>query len=448
MKRTKTLLTGLMLSTALAGAAAADNIRVWTMEVQPERMAIQAEMAAAFTAATGHTVELIPVEESDIQTRATAAFAAGDLPDVLNHTVQHLLPYAEAGLLDTAAADEVVNDLGIDTFAAGPIRMASSDGEIVSVPTDGWTQMVVYRNDLFEASGLSAPTSYEAIRAGIAALHNPPEMYGFVAATKIDEGYMMQLIEHLSLATGYSPVNADGSINEDTTNLKQLLEMYKELVMASPEGDLYWSQSRELYLDGKAAMIIWSPSILDELGGLRDSAPVTINDDPTSKELAASTGFATMVAGPGNADGAAWSDVRYMGITADANTEVAQEFVKFLLSEGYDEWLSQAPEGKFPVRKGPEVGSTDYEMAWAGLDVGVDRRASLADIYPQQVIDDIVAGLSVGSRWGVDDGQLAPASAIINSQIMSRVIREMTDGDLSVDEAADKIVAEHKALGL
>jgi multiple sugar transport system substrate-binding protein len=448
MKRTTTLLTGLMLSTALAGAAAADNIRVWTMEVQPERMAIQQELADAFTAATGHTVELIPVEESDIQTRATAAFAAGDLPDVLNHTVQHLLPYAEAGLLDTAAADEVVNDLGVDTFAAGPIRMASSDGEIVSVPTDGWTQMVVYRNDLFEANGLAAPTSYDAIRAGIAALHNPPEMYGFVAATKIDEGYMMQLIEHLSLATGYSPVNADGSINEDTTNLKQLLEMYKELVMASPEGDLYWSQSRELYLDGKAAMIIWSPSILDELGGLRDSAPVTINDDPTSKELAASTGFATMVAGPGNADGAAWSDVRYMGITADANTEVAQEFVKFLLSEGYDEWLSQAPEGKFPVRKGPEVGSTDYEMAWADLDVGVDRRASLADIYPQQVIDDIVAGLSVGSRWGVDDGQLAPASAIINSQIMSRVIREMTDGDLSVDEAADKIVAEHKALGL
>lgn len=448
MKRTTTLISGLLLSTALIGAAAADTIRVWTMEVQPERMAIQEKMAADFNAATGHVVELIPVEESDIQTRATAAFAAGDLPDVLNHTVQHLLPYAEAGLLDTAAADEVVNDLGVDTFAQGPIRMASSDGEIVSVPTDGWTQMVVYRNDLFEANGLAAPTSYDAIRAGIAKLHNPPEMYGFVAATKIDEGYMMQLIEHLSLATGYTPVNADGSVNEDTTNLVQLLELYNELVAASPEGDLYWSQSRELYLDGKAAMVIWSPSILDELGGLRDSAPVTINDDPTTKELAGNTGFATMVSGPGNGDGAAWSDVRYMGITADANTEVAQEFVKFLLSEGYGDWLSQAPEGKFPVRKGPSAGSTEYEATWAGLDVGVDRKAPLGDIYPQSVIDDIVAGLSVGDRWGVDSGQLAAASTIINSQIMSRVIREMTDGELSVQEAADKIVAEHKALGL
>jgi len=93
-------------------------------------------------------------------------------------------------------------------------------------------------------------------------------------------------------------------------------------------------------------------------------------------------------------------------------------------------------------------GQVPFEMTWAGLDVGVDRKAPLGDIYPQQVIDDIVAGLSVGDRWGVADGQLATASKIVNSQIMSRVIREMTDGDLSVQDAADKIVAEHMALDL
>jgi len=448
MKRLTSIGAGLLLSTALMTAAHADTIRFWTMEVQPERMAVQEEMIAGFKAATGHDVELIPIEESDIQTRATAAFAAGDLPDVLNHTVQHLLPYAEAGILDTAAATEVVEDLGLDSFAEGPVRMAMSDGEIVSVPTDGWTQLVVYRKDLFEAAGLEAPNSFENIAAAIDALHNPAEQYGFVAATKIDEGYMMQLIEHLSLAAGYSPINADGTVNEDTTNLVTMLDLYKKMVDASPEGDLYWSQSRELYLDGKAAMVIWSPSILDELGGLRDSAPVTISDDPTTKELAGNTGFVTVLSGPGNADGAAYADVRYLGITADANTEVAQEFVKYVVSEGYGNWLSQAPEGKFPVRKGTGGGDTSYEALWAGLDVGVDRKAPLADIYPQQVIDDIVAGLSVGDRWGVADGQLATASKIVNAQIMSQVIRQMTDGDLSVQEAADKIVAEHKALGL
>ena len=448
MNYTTKLMAGLLASTVLAGAASAENIRFWTMEVQPERIAVQEEMIAGFEAASGHTVEIIPVEESDIQTRATAAFAAGDLPDVINLTVSHILPYSEAGLLDAGAASEVMDNLGVDTFAEGPVGMAMSDGEIVAVPTDGWTQMVVYRADLFEAVRLDAPSSYDAINAAMAALHNPPEMYGFVAATKIDEGYMMQLIEHLSLATGYSPINADGSINEDTTHLVEMLGLYKNLVANSPEGDLYWSQSRELYLDGKAAMVIWSPSILDELGGLRDSAPVTINDDPTTRALAEMTGFATVISGPGNPEGSAWADVRYLGITADANTSAAQEFVEYVMSEGYGKWLSQAPEGKFPVRRGTSAGDTSFETEWAALNVGVDRKAPLGDIYPQSVIDDIVAGLSVGDRWGVADGQLATASKIINSQIMSRVIREMTDGDLTVQEAADKIVAEHKALDL
>ena len=121
-------------------------------------------------AATGHTVEIIPVEESDIQTRATAAFAAGDLPNVINLTVNHILPYSEAGLLDTAAASEVMDNLGVDSFAQGPVAMSMSDGEIVAVPTDGWTQLVVYRADMFKAAGLAAPTTFDAMTA----LHNPP----------------------------------------------------------------------------------------------------------------------------------------------------------------------------------------------------------------------------------------------------------------------------------
>ena len=64
-----------------------------------------------------------------------------------------------------------MDNLGIDTFASGPVAMAMSDGEIVAVPTDGWTQLVVYRNDLFEAAGLEAPTTFAAMNAAMTALH-------------------------------------------------------------------------------------------------------------------------------------------------------------------------------------------------------------------------------------------------------------------------------------
>jgi len=440
------LLSAAVLASVIAMPVNADSIKFWTMEIQPDRMEIQEKLAASFEEATGHSVEVIPVEEAEIATRTTAAFAAGELPDVLNHTVQHLLPFAEAGVLDTGAATDVVNKLGVDSYAEGAVNMAKSDGEIVSVPTDGWTQLVVYRSDLFEEAGLAAPKSFADIEAAIEKLHNPPEMYGFVAATKIDETYMMQLIEHISLAAGYSPVNDDGSINEDTEALKEVLGFYKTIADASPEGELFWKQSREQYLDGKAAMIIWSPSLLDELGGLRDDAPVTYAEDPTSKELAEKTGFVTVFSGPGNDAGAAYADVRYLGITADANTDVAARFVEYVVSEGYGDWLSQAPEGKFPVRRGEAAGSTAFEEMWATLPVGVDRKAPLGDIYPKAVIDDIVAGLTVGDRWGVESGNLETASNIVNARVMSQVIRQFIDGELSIDDAAAMIVEKHKAL--
>ncbi len=446
MKKMNIFGASVLLSATMISSVFADEITMWTMEEQPDRMARQQQIADDFKAATGHTVNVVAVTEKDVATRATAAFAAGELPDVLNHTVQHLLPFAEAGMLDAGAATDLIEDLGQNTFASGPLNMAMSDGEIVSVPTDGWTQLVVYRKDLFEANGLSAPKTFADIEAAIAALHNPPSMYGFVAATKIDETYMMQLIEHISLAAGYSPVNADGSVNEDTEALKTVLSFYKTIADASPEGDLYWKQSREQYLGGNAAMIIWSPSLLDELGGLRDSAPVTINNDPTTKELAKDTGFVTVFAGPGNDAGAAYADVRYLGITADANTDVAAEFVKFVVSKGYGDWLGMAPEGKFPVRSGTFGGNKDYENLWASLDVGVDRKEPLANIYPKQVINSIIEGLSVGDRWGVADGQLATASKMVNSRVMSQVIRKYIDGEISLDDAAAEIVAKHKAL--
>jgi len=145
---------------------------------------------------------------------------------------------------------------------------------------------VVYRKDLFEAHGLNPPNSYANIEAALEKLHNPPSMYGFVAPNKIDEAFMSQVLEHVFLSNGVSPVNQQGLQELDEKATVEVLNFYKKIQDASPEGELFWKQSREMFFAGQAAMIIWSPFILDELAGLRDSAPPTINSDPTSKELA------------------------------------------------------------------------------------------------------------------------------------------------------------------
>ncbi|WP_411891954.1 ABC transporter substrate-binding protein [Yoonia sp. SDW83-1] len=424
------LKSGAAVVIALAATAvSAEELRFWTTEEQPERLARQEAMAGEFAAATGHTVEVIPVSENDLGTRTTAAFAAGDLPDVIYHTLQYAAPWAEAGILDTDAATDVVEMLGADTFAPGALNMATVDGGYASVPVDGWTQMLVYRADLFAEKGLEPPNSYANVLTAVEALHNPPEMYGFVAATKIDENFMSQVLEHVFLANGVSPVGPDGVQELDEAATIEVLEFYKAIAEASPPGDLYWDQSRTLYFSGNAAMIIWSPFILDELAGLRDSAPPTINDDPETRDLAAATGVVTNFAGPSNPDGAAWGDVRYFGITSDASTDAAMEFVQYSMSEGYGATLAIAPEGKFPVRRGTADNPTAFADLWATLDVGVDRRAPLGDLYEASMIEEIVGGLDVAQRWGVADGQLTAASAIINSQVINRLVREFIDGE-------------------
>ncbi|WP_417267980.1 ABC transporter substrate-binding protein [Celeribacter baekdonensis] len=446
MRLTKlTLMTTAATALALSSlGASADTLRFWTTEEQPERLARQEAMAADFEAKTGHTVEVIPVTESDLGTRATAAFAAGDLPDVIYHPLQYALPWAEAGILDTDAAADVIEELDVDTFAPGALAMAAIDDGYASVPVDGWTQMIIYRKDLFDAAGLAAPTSYAAVEAALAKLHNPPEMYGFVAATKVDENFMSQVLEHVFLANGVSPVGPDGFKPLDVAKTTEVLDFYKAIADASPPGDLYWDQSRTLYFSGNAAMIIWSPFILDELAGLRDSAPPTINDDPTSPELASKTGIVTTFAGPSNPDGAAWGDIRYFGITSDASTDAAEEFVKYSMDEGYTQTLSIAPEGKFPVRRGNAEDPEAFSKAWAELPVGVDRKAPLGELYAQDMIDEIVGGLDVAQRWGVKDGQLALASKMINSQVINRVVREYIDGKV---DAATAVAEMNKELG-
>jgi len=425
----------LLISLALFSFGFA-QLTVWTLEGNPERMERQQAIAAAFEAASGIAVEYVPVDASAMNERATAAFAAGDLPDVIYHSLSNTLPWAEAGILDVEASAEAIEALGAGTFAPAALDLVAMDGMAAAVPVSGWTQLVVYRKDLFDAAGLEAPTNFANISAAVEALHNPPSMYGFVAATDPSQEYMMQVLEEFFLANGVSMVDADGNIDMNNAAVIETLEHYKSLVEASPPGNLYWAQSRELYLAGQAAMIVWSPSLLDELAGLRDSAPVTAYDDPTTGELAGQTGFVTNLAGPSNPDGAGWADFRYFGITADANTDAAIQFVEYAMNDGYLDTLSIVPENMFPVRNGNDSDAEAFINGWKQLDVGVDRKAPPS----------LVSGMDTGSRWGFPVGQGALASSIYNSRIIAEIAREYFDGERDAATTAALMQLEIEAM--
>jgi multiple sugar transport system substrate-binding protein len=424
-------LTGLLLS---GGASA--QLTLWTTQVQPERIEVQQQIAADFEAETGISVEIVPVEESAMAERVTAAFGAGDLPDVIYHPISQTIGWADAGILDTLTATDIVENLGADTFTEGALNLVRYNEEYAAVPSDGWTQLLVYRQDLFEEAGLEAPTTFEAIQAAVEVLHNPPEMYGFVAATDPSNDYMMQVLEHFFLANGVTLLDDEGNVDLDNERVVETLEFYKALTDASPAGNLFWEQSRELYFAGQAAMIVWSPFILDELAGLRDEVPVTALDDPTGDALARGSGFVTSVAGPSNPDGAGWASASNWGVTVDADFEAAAQFVEFVMNDAYLTWLSLAPEGLFPVRSGTADAPNSFIEGWQELEVGVDRKAPLSSIYSQEVIDNLLAGLEVGDRWAYAQGQGSLISQLYGTRAMAELVREFTDGERSAEETA------------
>ena len=165
------------------------------------------------------------------------------IPDVI-HTLQYVLPWAEAGILDVDANNDVVKDLGKNTFA-GALKMAKSS-KIAAVPVDGWTQMVVYRKDLFEA-GLKPPTSYANIDAAVKALSSN-DMFGFVAATKTDENFMSQVLEHVLLANGVNIVKKGGIKKQGK---KLALEFYKVIAKLVPQANCTGSNQENFTLQVK-----------------------------------------------------------------------------------------------------------------------------------------------------------------------------------------------------
>ena len=426
----------LTLVVVLVAGLATAQITLWTTEEQPPRMAVQEEIAAAFEAETGISVSVVPVTEGALGERMTAAFAAGEMPDIVYHPLNNTLGWAQEGLLDTFVATEIVEALGEETFSAGSLSLVAFEGEYAAVPVDGWTQMLLYRADLFEEHGLEPPDTFDRILAAIEVLHDPPDMFGFVAATDVGQPYMLQVFEHFALANGVRMVDDEGNITLDSPELVETLEFYRQLADASPAGDLYWQHSRELYQGGQTAMIVWSPFILDALAGLRDDPPVPADDPHYPGWLAENTGFITQLSGPSNPEGAGWADMRYFGITVDADIEAARQFVEFSLTDAYVDTLGVAPQGKFPVRQGTLENPTEFLDAWKQFDVGVDRRAPLSDFYAEEAIEEWIEGLDRGDRWAFRQGEGVLYSRMEGTRVIVDTLREFLDGEHTAEEAS------------
>ncbi|MDJ0703182.1 MAG: extracellular solute-binding protein [Leptolyngbyaceae cyanobacterium MO_188.B28] len=402
-----------------------EKLTFWTPEVEPDRLAIQTTLTERFTAETGIEVEVAPIEEGELASRIVAAAAADALPDVLFLPLDLVITLSENGILDTEAATAAIAALGQETFAAGPLSLVAVEDKFAAVPTDGWGQLLLYRQDWFADNNLAEPNTWEAILTAAQTLHNAPELWSIEVGTDPTQTYTQQVFEQFALSNNCRLVDASGEVNLNTPQCVAVLDFYKQLASDySPPGDIYWLQTRQDFQAGDTSMIIWSPFILDEVAGLRDDAPVTAELNPPLHER---VGIVTAFAGPDSSP-VQWGQVNYLGIAAGASAD-ARRLVEFILAEeNYLDWLAMAPEGKFPLRP-------QFVDGWRQLEIGVDRKAKVTDLYSDQVIDILISGVDNFDRWGFAAGKGACVGSIYGTQTVTQILRRYLDGE--IETAAD-----------
>ena len=208
------------------------SLTFWTAEDNPDRVKATQAIVSRFEQQTHIKVKLVAIGEDQLQSQLTSASAAGSLPDVLAAaSLGFVHSLAADGITDPDAAAAVINTLGRQTFSRRALSLVEANGKPVAVPSDSWTQLLVYRKDLFAKAGLAPPTTFEAIRAAAVKLAGEG-MAGIVAATKPDP-FTQQTFEYLAVSNHCQLVDQAGTI---TLTSKPCLDTSSSMSTSSAVG--------------------------------------------------------------------------------------------------------------------------------------------------------------------------------------------------------------------
>ncbi len=433
-----------------AAGGGGETLTVWNNEFQPDRMAATQDILDEFTEKTGIKTKQVAVPEDQLATLMTNAAAAGELPDVVLATpVQQSQQYAAEEIFDSEAAQAVIDNLGADTFSEKAIELVSRDGVATGVPSDGWGQLLIYRKDLFDKAGLEAPATLEDVTKAAEQL-NGDGMAGITLATAAGDGFTAETFEHVALAEGCQMVDDGGEVTFDSPECVEALRWYGDIASNySVEGAQDVDSTRGTYFAGRAAMMFWSPFLLDGMAGLRnDTKPSCKECKKNPAFLAENSGLVGPLSGSGGTP-SQFGQVSTFNITVDAPTEDAQALVEYLMNDGYVRWLGLSPQGKYPVRFGDDSDPEKFKTAWAELESGVDKKAPLSQFYSEDSIASLGDGVENFQRWGFAQGQGPLMGALGGEQPVANAVADVIGGK-DPAEAAKEVqeTAEELQAGL
>jgi multiple sugar transport system substrate-binding protein len=425
------------------------TISVWILEDEPDRVRATKRDLVGFTKKTGINIRLRALNEDDLAAAVTSARADRTLPDAIQLPLASVHAYAADGLLDSAAAGDVLDRLGDETFSQTALSLVSRDGIPAAVPSDGWGELLIYRKDLFAKAHLPRPQTLEDVENAAKRLDVPGHRAGITLATAPGEAFTAQTFEHVALAAGCQVVDDQGRVRLTSPACERAFRLYVDLARRyAPPGIQDVETTRKAYFAGRAAMIFWSPFLLDAMAGLRGDAVPTCpqcRKDPAF--LAKNSGLVgALGSDDASTPAAQFGELSSWGITTGANTDGARRFVEYMLSDGYLAWLALSPQGKYPVRTGDDSDPERFATAWMHLRSGVERKAPLQRFYGQASIDSLGDGVRSFQRWGFQQGEAALMGALRNQEPITRPLALAIVGAIDPPTAARQAQLEVEAV--
>ena len=410
------------------------ELTIWVNEQSPEHQAMLDELSAEFANRTGTNVAVQLVAPALLPDLVNTAVLSGTLPDLILHPVEHTAGWVANGALDAAAANEVIDRLGRNTFDSAALELLSVGGQTAAIPSDGYHQLLLYRADWFADRGLRPPDTYAAMATAAERIFDREAIIsGLVIPTESNLVTTHQAFEQIALANGCRLIDEAGEVTIlDAACAAALEHYYTTINRFSPTGVQTDTSARNALLGGRTGMIVTSPAILPDLAGLNPAALPSCPECDATEEgvnyLARNVGILTEIRGSGaGATPTAFGNVTALGITSVADREAAQAFAEFWFEDGYERWLAVNPERKVPLRLGTAEEPRRYIDAWgtqplAGSDI------SLTDTYGAEMVARLRDGIAAAPRWGIREGQGALMTRLYEEFTISIVLQEMLSG--------------------
>ncbi|MFZ4850963.1 MAG: ABC transporter substrate-binding protein [Caldilinea sp.] len=403
-------------SGAEAGAGSAPvEVKIWHMEQPPHRVERIQQLIDEFNAANpGIVVSQEPQNWGEIYTKAPAAVAAGNAPELL-FAIPDFTPILNR-LGKVQPMEEFVAEMdALYTFYPSAVEPYTYDDHTWAVPLYNMAHSMWYRKSVFAEAGITPPTTWDELLVAVEALTQEGQ-YGIgLPANK--QLYTDQVVYDFMVNAGADEIyNEDGTLRFNNPQTVEAYDFYRQLYQFSPPDSPNWTWGEaEACFANRTCAIIPQFTVITTYDTQAEGDPEDLG----------------VMAIPHSANVDASGTIAYsnavMLLTEDpAKQAAAQEFLRFLLTPGnYGRFLNMEPGLFLPVT---EAGSQD-ESFW---------NDPLAVKYQSQ-LETMVENAKNGRLFGFTNGNTFPSIAAISAQNLVAQTAQLVviDGLSAADAVAE-----------